>query len=647
MVSDDAAWAANGFAGKTIKNIETLSVTNADATGALTMVATGTGIKNITSSASQHGVVVTGVEALGTLALENASTTNSDLTVTYANAAVAGTADAVTLALNTAGTAAAPVSVTINSDGAEGVETVNISSTGGASVIQALTVQDGAAADEMSKIVVTGNKNLNLAATTALTFAEVSGTDTGEIDASAFTGNLTVNLTTAGTHTVTGGTGDDRFNFGGTLTKADKVTGGDGTDTLAVTQAGVTAIQALSDTDKAALNANLAGLEKVAVTDALTGDIDASRFDAINSFVLEAGLNNGGTSTLSKVASGATVEIQDAAGTATDILAVQITDATVAGNNSDVLNIVLNDAAAGGASDIGVLNAVGTDTLNISTKSLTAAGAAGTTTSYVLDIANTSTALDKVVVTGDIDLDMDTVALVNSIGEVDASAFTGALQVAIAAGGTNGVKITGGSKADTITSSDAADIINGGGGFDAITIRASNTGAVIKSDVTEAKNADIITTFQSTDTTFSYIGTLSNEANTTIAAGTVASGATLQAAVTASNSAVLFNVTLAAQDAALETATDNFIAGPTTALADTLEAAAVTALGAVANIDTIFTANESVLIVLDNDAAGTAGNDSLVFRFTNTNATGNAIDAGELTLVGVFVDEVVVAADFY
>jgi len=28
-------------------------------------------------------------------------------------------------------------------------------------------------------------------------------------------------------------------------------------------------------------------------------------------------------------------------------------------------------------------------------------------------------------------------------------------------------------------------------------------------------------------------------------------------------------------------------------------------------------------------------------------ATGNAIDAGELTLVGVFVDEVVVAADFY
>lgn len=142
--------------------------------------------------------------------------------------------------------------------------------------------------------------------------------------------------------------------------------------------------------------------------------------------------------------------------------------------------MLLNDAAAGGASDVGSINAAGVDILNIEAKSLTAAGAAGTTTSYVLDIANTSTALDKVVVTGNIGINLSNVALVNSIAEIDASGMTVAkktdagLTASVATGGTNGVKITGSGGVDVLTGGDAADLIIGGAGADTIIGGAGN-----------------------------------------------------------------------------------------------------------------------------------------------------------------------------
>lgn len=346
--------------------------------------------------------------------------------------------------------------------------TLNLAATGANSAI----TLGNTVGTKLTTLTITGDKNLSV--TEAL-----NGLTT--VDASAATGNITLVAPTAVNNiTVTGGKGNDTINLGANFTKADKVNGGDGTDTLELTQASVTTVQGYTAAEKIVVNDNLSNLEVLKVTDALTSNVDASRFDNINSFVFAGGNNAAGTATLSKVTSGVSVEINADAGLVTDVLAVEIIDATLAGNNSDVVNLKLNsaDTTIGGAvTNYGVLNAVGVDVLNInSTKTATS-----TSTGNDIDVAATSSALDKVVVTGNLGLDLSTVALVNSIAEVDASGLVlsattaNGLSVAIAAGGTNGVKITGSNGVDTIQGSSASDIIDGGAGNDFI----SGAGATV------------------------------------------------------------------------------------------------------------------------------------------------------------------------
>jgi Ca2+-binding RTX toxin-like protein len=72
----------------------------------------------------------------------------------------------------------------------------------------------------------------------------------------------------------------------------------------------------------------------------------------------------------------------------------------------------------------------------------------------------------KLIITGDQTLDMNTSnALATSTTIVDASAFTGILEVTASSTGT---EITGGSKADIITGGAGADVISGGAGNDII-----------------------------------------------------------------------------------------------------------------------------------------------------------------------------------
>lgn len=338
--------------------------------------------------------------------------------------------------------------------------TLNLAATGANSAI----TLNNSVGTKLTTLTITGDKNLSV--TEAL-----NGLTT--VDASAATGNITLVAAAAVNNiTVTGGKGNDTINLGANFTKADKVNGGDGTDTLELTQASITTVQGYTAAEKIVVNDNLSNLEVLKVTDALTSNVDASRFDNINSFVFAGGNNAGGTATLSKVTSGVSVEMNAAAAAATNVLAVEIIDATLAGNNSDVVSLKLNDtvAAAAAVTDYGVLNAVGVDILNINSTKSTASLATGNK----IDIAATSSALDKIVVTGNLALDISDVALVNSIGEVDASGLVlsattaNGLSVAIANGGTNGVKITGSNGVDTIQGSAAADIIDGGAGNDLI-----------------------------------------------------------------------------------------------------------------------------------------------------------------------------------
>lgn len=442
-------------------------------------VPTMTSIENIYLSGATAGHSFVNNSSVTSLAID-AAATGQIFTV---GAAVTALSDANQAAADTVefkvDAAATSVSITVDKvgtstgdailklDGAA-LTTINLTASGNASYVE---LGDGTAAvaDTVTTVNVAGDKAVKVDMQTTTAFNKVV-----TVNASANTGgvNAVMETTTGADVTFTGGTGNDTANFGDKLTKADKVDGGSGTDTLAITQTSVTVVEGYVVADKDALNTNLAGLEVLKVTNALTSNLDASRYDSVNSFVLAAGFNPAATSTLSSVASGVSVEINNSAGNATDILAVAITNATLAGNNSDTVNLKLNDTDTAGAAvtDYGVLNGVGVDILNIqSTKTSTSVA-----TGSRMDIKATSSALDKIVVTGDLYLDINDVALVNSIAEVDASGMTMAatangIDVSIATGGTNGVKITGSTGIDTIVGGDAADIISTGTGNDVIT----------------------------------------------------------------------------------------------------------------------------------------------------------------------------------
>ena len=385
---------------------------------------------------------------------------------------VAAAATEANVTVNKLGSATAGA-VVLKLDGAA-LTTVKLTASGTASNVQ---LDDGTAAvtDTVTTVNVSGDKALIVDMDTTAFTKIVT------VNASANTGGVTAVLEdgTGANVTVTGGTGNDTANFGAKFNKSDKFDGGDGIDTLQMTQASVTVVQAYADADKAVVNGNLSNIEVLKVTDALTSDINASRFDGVNSFVLATGFNNAATATLSSVTSGVTVELNAEATVTTGTLAVEITDATLAGNNSDTLNLVLKDTVAGGPAadtDYGVLNAVGVDILNISSvKGTDATGTASTSTGNIIDIAATSNALDKIVVAGNLFTDLTGVALTSSIGEVDAGGLvvsaTSAkgLNVAIATGGSNGVKITGTNGVDTLVGGDGADVILAGTGNDNVT----------------------------------------------------------------------------------------------------------------------------------------------------------------------------------
>ncbi|MBB5217352.1 beta strand repeat-containing protein [Parapusillimonas granuli] len=434
---------------------------------------------NVSTIADLKSIELDGQTALGTLTLKAAQDLKISNTTFGQNLIYGATDAAASVTLNnvTAGT--------VDVRGAA-LATLNLNANGANS---AITLANSVGT-KLATLNISGDKNLTVTeGLAALT----------KVDASGATGNITLNATTAANNiTVTGGKGNDTINLGALFTKADKVDGGDGTDTLELTQASITTVNGYTATEKAEVNANLANLEVLKVTDALTSNVDASRFDNINSFVFAGGNNAAGTATLSQVTSGVSVEINADAGAATNVLAVQIIDATLAGHDSDELNLKLNDTVAGGGAavtDYGVLNAVCVDFLNInSTKSATS-----TATGNEIDIANTSTALNKIVVTGNLALDIDGVALTNTIREVDASglvlsATTAAgLSVAIAAGGTTGVKITGSNGVDTIQGSAASDIIDGGAGNDLISGAGATIAAGAFTALAANTAADILT----------------------------------------------------------------------------------------------------------------------------------------------------------
>jgi len=462
-------------------SIEELAVTATAATSVDAALMTSvTDIYNI-GSTSAGTVSVTGAAGIPNVHM---SGTNSNTSVTFANASVnGGAADATTVALSSSGTTA-DTSVTIN-----GVETINVATSGGMSgsadsvvagaVVAGKTVT--IASDTLTALNVTGDSGARVAANLVGATTTVTGTVTSAAggDDISYTADATDAVSVdmgAGNDTVRLNTAPG-LKTGSTTAGAHTVAGGEGTDTLvtgvAVSKAG---------------GSNISGFETVRVTNGSSVTLDASKND-ISHVILD-----GTGATVTGAEAGATIDLTTAGSatlgaTTTGAITVNVgTNSTSGAQTSSV------SAAGVTSATINNLN-LATDTT--SARSSGVAGAALTTMTVTGSQATTITGGGA------------------KLTKIDASAI--AKNVTFSATlATAGAELIGGAGNDTATGSTGADTLTGGAGNDALTGGAGNdviSGGAGTDTITGGTGKDTMTGGDGADTfVFSANGTASTPA---------------------------------------------------------------------------------------------------------------------------------------
>ncbi len=405
-----------------------------------------------------------------TLGMQNVAGTTGTanlLTGTFTAAAVAGASDTVRVALNTvgqndstgAGGTFAPAVLINPASGVNGVENLAVHVTGGAARLSRLASESATATSVLKSITITGDKNLDVgidaAGGTAIDFAS-----SGTVNAAAFTGALNLNLASADNITVTGGTGNDRLAFGGTLNATDSVDGGAGTDTLAA--------NLFSDVVAAVGASRISNIEAIELqaVPGTAATLDTSKAGNVTALTFGAGT---GTvqSTVNNMASGATVSIEAATGGAGGVAQINIKDANLAANTSDVLNLNFGTATTAAEFAVGNINtaaATGVETIKVA--ALGSSVISGTGVAYTATIGNDAS-LKTIEVSGNGDVALTYAGA--SLTTYDASTANGSQTTTAGMFSTSGATIKGGSKADGLTGSTGNDTIDGGAGSDVIT----------------------------------------------------------------------------------------------------------------------------------------------------------------------------------
>jgi len=410
--------AATGYTLPTLTNIELLQFNTPTATAIDTSAVSG--ITGVTVVGAATGTTVTTASGVSTTFAGNSSTAVAALTVanTGATAAVGVASGLNVTTLTVTDTALA---------------TLNLSSTGSANTIGTL-----AAAPVVG--TTTAPTTLNVTGSAKLTITNAINDNFTVVNAAGSTGGVDIAVGTGAAATVTGGSGNDRFVFGTSLTTADKVDGGAGTDTIALTGADFTV---------SGQAAQLAGLNAVTSIETLefTGTVGATI--------------SGGTATTSLTNAGITKILFNTADTTNaDIVQLAGSARTYAFGSSNTGNATLT--LSSGASTINLAIEGGAAKGNVGTVQVAASStdiaanpslvetinlvSTGTTSGLANTIAGINTyAGSTIKITGSQDL---AIAAVTNKAIVDASAFTGKLAIT---GSAFGDVITLGSGADTVT----------------------------------------------------------------------------------------------------------------------------------------------------------------------------------------------------
>jgi Ca2+-binding RTX toxin-like protein len=475
-----ASAAIAGFTLGSIENVN-VSLSDGDATTAhtLTLNMLNAGVVGVTLSglaATTRADILTldNLAAGSTIGLSGA--TNLNLTANYVAAATAGTADSVSLALNsTTSTAATDGIVTIGT----GFETLNISVSGGAAALddiitstattvnvsgnQNLTVRQtlDATLDVLNASAFTGRLNIVTANDTSTPDALVGVVDVVDDSITGGTGNDTIDVSANAADNelfVNGGAGDDTVIIGAVLGNAsstsagDVLQGGDGIDTL---QADIDLI------DAAAVTTALTGVTAFETVNLSGAFDDASTLNVAN---ISSNVNRVNIST---VGGAANHVINYSAGAQT--LGINVAAAVAAGQT-----LTLDAAGTATTDALTIANMLTTGQMMSATSNLTITDFETVTIntgSYTTAAAQLSAAINlgtnALVLSGSNGLTTTTTTGVITAGSINASGMTGALTMNAAAA--SGVTtITGGSSGDTLLG-DASATIDGGAGNDSIT----------------------------------------------------------------------------------------------------------------------------------------------------------------------------------
>ena len=371
-----------------------------------------------------------GAEDSATLTLNGVThtTTNGTNTITLADGFE--TVNVASSSANTIDTFNTGTAATINVSGAGNL-------TIGAALDAQVTTLDGSAATGVLSIAATG---------TSTSITGGSGNDI--IDATA----------AAGTHTLVGGAGDDAFVFNatGTLTAADTVTGGEGTDTIQNVSAQLSGITT-------ALT-KVTGVEDIMVTNDHGNAINLTRFGSdVNKLILAEDADN---SAITLNAGSSTIVLGNgAAGDGgTDALSAALTFSASGAGTDDAVTVQLGTALADAATN--GIAATGVETLTINN---TKVAQTSTTDFGAVTVTSSSGGTTTVNVTGD--KAVRTGAITAQTIDASGMTGTGSLFQDVAAVGVT--SITGSLGDDTLVG-DASSTINGGAGNDTITGGANN-----------------------------------------------------------------------------------------------------------------------------------------------------------------------------
>lgn len=428
---------ANYAGDSTISGVEVLDLR---ASTAVTFNANAmTGLTSIVSDGSVNTLGVTNIgSTTAAIGMKNVATAAAVMTATFADAALTGTSDTVTVNLNAAGNAANAPGILVNTTGsANGAENLAVATSTTASVLGTLLSESNVGGTSvLKKVTVTGDQDLTV--NTALDFA---GTTGAVVDASAFTGKLSVGIDVNQAASVTGGTGNDTFAFTTGLTVDDTVNGGNGTDTVSVTNmdtftlANYTKLTNVEILDQQ--STNNADLSLVTAGAALTKVVlreNATTNKAISAADLAAGVAVDLVQTTDGQLVGATtLGLKDASGTA------------------DALTVTLKGVAAHGAADNAVasLTVANLETLNlVSSSTSTTGGVLAAADANTLTTITADTALATINASGSSALIASVGAAATKLTKFDGSAMTADLAVTLAAGD---VSLSGGSGDDTFT----------------------------------------------------------------------------------------------------------------------------------------------------------------------------------------------------